>query len=270
MYIYANNDAIAKKGKWGRRLSMIGLLILGLGMLLSLAPSTIQKWIDTGNSLAQIPFVLWVYRVGWVYLSMAVLIFGFILGQVGNSMMRRFLRPNRPDIVIAKALKGFDNRNRLYVWASPIDLAFVGPAGIYAIVGRDHPGEIMIQGYEAKTPFSFRKILFFFGDEGMGRPLVEAEADAEKLQSWLQEQLGTDTDIQVQPLVLFTNDRAQLQVQDPAVPVVHYKQLKSYLRSQAKRKPIAKSVLQQVTEILDAYAASQGARPVQEQETSGK
>ncbi len=263
MRVYVNNDTIVKKGKLGRRLSMIGLLILGFGMLISFAPATIAKWIESGNTLAQNPIVLWIYQGGWLYLSLAALILGFILGQIGNSYMRRFLRPNRPDMVVTKALKGFDDRNRLYVWASPIDLAFVGPAGVYAIVGRDLAGTVEIVDGKVKTPFSFRKILFFFGGEEGGRPVDEAQADAEKLETWLKEQLGPATPVQVRPLVVFTNDRAELKVRDQDAPVIHYKQLKSYLRTQLKNKPITKPVLQDVVQVMDAYAESTGAQLVQ-------
>ncbi len=262
MRIYANNDTIAKKGKLGRRLSMAGLLILGLGMLASFAPGTIAKWIETGNSLAENPFILWTYNGGWLYLSMGALIGGFILGQIGNQYMRRYLRPNRPDIIISKALKGFDDRNRLYVWASPVDLVFVGPAGIYAIVGRDLAGRIEIVDGKVKIPFSLRKILFFFGDEGAGRPLDEAQLDAAKLEEWLKKELGEEAPLSVRPLVVFTNDKATLDVKKTDVPVVHYKQLKSFLRGQLKNKPLSKTTLQQVIEVMDAYAESKGAQPL--------
>ncbi|HEY80073.1 MAG TPA: hypothetical protein EYP25_12425 [Anaerolineae bacterium] len=262
MRVYANNETIVKKGKLGRRLSVAGLLILGLGMLVSYAPVMIQKWIDAGNPLAQNPFILWLYKGGWFYFSIGALIGGFIMGQIGNSYMRRFLRPNRPDMTVAKALKGFDDRNRLYVWASPIDLAFVGPAGVYAIVGRDLAGAIEFVDGKVKTPFSLRKLLLFFGDESGGRPLDEAEMDAEKLEKWLKEQLGADAQIVVKPLVVFTNDKVNLKVSDPDAPVIPYKQLKSYLRSQLKSKPITKPTLQRVVEVMDAYAEGAGAVPI--------
>ncbi len=257
MRVYANNSLIAKKGKFGRRLSMVGLVILGLGMLASFAPGLIEKNKDA--VWAQSAFMQWVYTGGWLYLSLGALILGFVLGQFGNFYMRRFLKPRRPDLVVARALKGFDDRNRLYVWSSPVDLAFAGPAGVYAIVGRDLAGQITIQDGKIHTPFSFKKLLTFFGDESGGRPLDEAKADAEKLANWLKEQLGEDASVTVKPLVIFTSDKADLTVQDADVPVLQYKQLKSFLRSQLKSKPINKKALQQVIEVLDAYAEQSGA-----------
>ena len=257
MRVYANNSLIEKKGKFGRRLSMIGLAILGLGMLASFAPGLIDK--NSDSAWAQSAFIQWVYQGGWLYLSLGALIFGFVLGQFGNYYMRRFLKPRRPDLVVAKALKGFDDRNRLYVWSSPIDLAFVGPAGIYAIVGRDLAGKITIRDGKIHTPFSLKKLLTFFGDESGGRPLDEAKSDAEKLANWLTEQLGEDANVTVNPLVVFTSDNADLNVEEADVPVLQYKQLKSFLRGKLKGKPINKKTLQQVIEAMDAYAEETGA-----------
>lgn len=259
MRIYANNTLITKKGKLGRRLSTAGLIILGLGMLSSFLPGMIKKWIESGNPLAQSPFVIWAYNGGWLYISLGALIFGFILGQVGNFYMRRYLKPRRPDMVIANALKGFDDRNRLYVWSTPIDLAFAGPAGVFAFVVRDLAGQITISDGKIHTPFSFKKLLTFFGGEESGRPLDEAKEQAEKLEEWLEEQLGDDTDISVKPIVIFTNDNAQLNIEDADVPVLQYKQLKSFLRSQLKKKPINKKSLQQAIEVMDNYAKESGA-----------
>ncbi len=262
MRVYANNKLIAKKGVFGRRLSMAGLIILGLGMLASFAPSIIQKWIASQNPLAQTPFVQWVFKGGWVYLSMVALILGFILGQIGNHYMRRYLRPLRPDMIIAKALKAFDDRNRLYVWSSPADLVFAGPAGIFAIATNDTAGKITLHNGKVQTPFSFKKILFFFGAEGTGRPLDEARLGAEKLSEWLTENLGEEASQIVQPLVVFTSDKADLTVEDADMPVLQYKQLKSYLRTQLRSKPINKSTLRQAIAALDAYAENKGAAPI--------
>ena len=259
MRVYANNKMIAKKGVFGRRLSMAGLVILGLGMLASFAPGMIQKANENGSVWAQNPFIIWTMNGGWLYLSLGALIFGFVLGQIGNQYMRRFLRPTRPDMVIARSLKGFDDRNRLYVWSSPIDLAFAGPAGLFAIVTRDVGGKIDLRDGKIHTPFSFKKILSFFGDEGSGRPLDEAKADAEKLSEWLSEQIGGGAEVPVKPLVVFTNEKADLTVENADVPVLQYKQLKSFLRGQLKSKPINKSTLQQVIDAMDTYADDSGA-----------
>jgi len=257
MRIYANKTLITKKGILGRRISMAGLIILGIGMLSSFAPSFIQKWQNSGNALAQNSFVQWVFTGGWIYLSMGALILGFILGQIGNFYMRRFLRPVRPDMIISRALKGFDDRNRLYVWASPVDLVAVGPAGIFTFATRDTGGKITLRNGKVKTPFSLRKILFFFGDESLGRPLDEAKSDAARLTDWLSERV--EGEVEVTPLVVFTNDKAVLTIEDDDVPVLHYKQLKSFLRSQNRTRPINKKLLSQVVDVMDAYATASGA-----------
>ena len=260
MRVYANNKLISKKGILGRRVSMTGLVILGLGMLASFAPTIIQKWQNSGNALAQNSFVQWVYNGGWVYLSMSALIIGFILGQIGNFYMRRFLRPVRPDMIITKALKGFDDRNHLYIWATPIALVLAGPAGLFAIATRNTAGKVIIRDGKVKTPFSLRKIFFFFGDESLGRPEDEAKLDAKKLQEWLQEEIGES--VEVTPLVVFTHEKADLVIENSDVKVLHVKQLKSFLRAQNKNKTLSKSQLLQAIAALDAYAENAGAEIV--------
>ena len=257
MRVYANNKLISKKGILGRRVSMTGLVILGLGMLASFAPSYFQKIQDSGSALAQNSFMQWLFAGGWVYFSMGSLIIGFILGQIGNYYMRRFLRPVRPDMVIARVLKSFDDRNRLYVWSSPIALVAAGPAGIFAFATRDTAGKVTLRDGKVKTPFSWRKVLFFFGDENLGRPLDEATVDAKKLADWLKENI--EAEVEVQPLVVFTSDKADLTVEDTQVPVIHYKQLKSFLRNQNKNRPVNKKAVQQAIAALDTYAENSGA-----------
>jgi len=258
MQIYVNSKRITNRAKIGRRASLAGLLILGLGMLASLAPGYIatrsaEHWLQAS------PLGQWLMGGGWLYISMTALLLGFFLGQIGNANMRRFQKSPRPDEVVARALKGFDDRNHLYAFATPGDLVFAGPAGLYAIVTRDLDGELKVINNRIKQAFHWRRF-FAFGQEAPGLPVADAEVAAQKVSEWLHKQGATTEPPAVQPLVIFTNDKAQLEVQSASQPVMHHKQLKQYLRNELRAARVSKTDLASIVEHLDAEAQRRGAQ----------
>lgn len=257
MKIYSNEKRIASRAKWGRRTSMAGLIILMLGMLASLSPGYLinqpdDQWLKA-SALGD--FLL---RGGWVYVSMSALLFGFILGQIGNSSMRQFQKSPRPDQVVSRALKGFDDRNHLYAWATPGDLVFAGPAGIFVFITRDLAGKLNVIDGKVKQSFSLRRF-FAFGQEAPGLPVAEAQDAADKVSEWLTQAVGGEEPVPVKPIVVFTNDKAELEVESAAAPVIHHKQLKNHLRNELRNNRISRSVLQKAVAQLDEEAARRGA-----------
>ncbi len=260
MRIYINNKQITKKATLGRRLSFAGLLILLLGMAASFSPGMIANWAAQGNSLAKTPLATWLWQGGWLIASMVSLLIGFLLGQIGNHLIRRYQRVPRPDQSVAKALKGFDDRNHLFVWSSPVDLVFAGPAGVYAIVTRDLDGPITVNNDRIKRPFSLRRVLFAFGQEAPGLPVQEANDAAQKLEAWLNEGLNDSEPVTVHPLVVFTHEKAKLDVQSASAAVLHAKGLKQFLRNQLRNsKSLPKATMAAVLDKLKAEAERQGA-----------
>ena len=259
MRTYINEKHIEKRTKLGRRTSMVGLVILMVGMAASFSPGVIAGWAEKGNELASTALAQWLLGGGWIFVSMGALLIGFLLGQIGNANVRSFAAYPRADQVIAKALKGFDDRNHFYAWATPSDLVLAGPAGIFAFVTRGMGGKITIQGGKIKQPFSFRRILFAFGQEPGGLPAEEAIGEANKLGEWLAEQLGSDEPVPVKPLVVFTNEKAELDVQDSTVPIIHYKQLKQYLNKELRGSRLNKTTLTAAIAKLDEEAERRGA-----------
>jgi len=254
MRTYINKRHIARRATLGRRLSFIGLLILLAGMLASFSPGIIANWASAGNELANTGWAQWLWQGGWLIVSMLSLLVGFLLGQIGNHHIRRYQRSPRPDQTIAKALKGFDDRNHLFVWSTPVDLVFVGPAGVYAIVTRDLSGKISIVNDRIKQPFNLRRVLFAFGQESPGLPVQEANDMAKKLEAWLNEDVDEGKLVTVQPLVVFTNEKAELDIQSTSGPVLHVKQLKKYLRNQLRSTGMSKDAMKTVLEHLTREA----------------
>lgn len=259
MRTYINEKHIEKRTKLGRRTSMIGLVVLMIGMAASFSPGVIAGWETSKPDLFNTVWAQWLVGGGWIFVSMGALLIGFLLGQIGNANVRSFAAYPRADQVIAKALKGFDDRNHFYAWATPVELVMAGPAGIFTFVTRGMGGKITIKDGKIKQPFSFRRVLFAFGQEPGGLPGEEALGDANKLSAWLTEQIGSDEPVPVKPLVVFTNEKAELDVQDSTAPIIHYKQLKQYLRNELRGARLDKATLSAAIEKLDAEAERRGA-----------
>ncbi len=259
MRIYTNEKFIEKRTKLGRRTSMVGLVILMVGMAASFSPGLIAGWAESGNELANTALATWLVGGGWLFVSMGALLIGFLLGQIGNANVRNFAASPRADEVIEKTLKGFDDRNHFYAWAEPTDLVLAGPAGIFAFVTRSMGGKLTIQNGKIKQPFSIKRLIFAFGQEPAGLPGEEAQGDANKLGAWLAEQIGNEEPVDVKPIVVFTNENVQLDVQDSDVPIIHYKQLKQFLRNELRGTRLDKTTLSKSIESLDTEAVRRGA-----------
>ncbi|MCO6449293.1 MAG: hypothetical protein J5I90_00765 [Caldilineales bacterium] len=261
MQVYVNEKYIERRAKMGRRTSLVGLGILAVGMLASFSPGIITGWIESGNPLASSPIVQWLYNGGWSIVAMGCLLIGFILGQMGNQNMRRFLRSPRPDEVVAKALKGFDSRNRLYAWSTPGDLVFAGPSGVFTLTTNDAAGVVTVDGDKVRQPFSIRRLLTL-GQNSAGRPVHEAQSAAASLSKWLGDG-AEEGQMEVTPIVVFVNDNVQLDVHNASVPMVHHKQLKQHLRNQLRGSGPSKDVIAAVMERLDTEAQRRGVQPEQ-------
>lgn len=254
MRIYTNEKHIAKRAKLGRRTSMAGLLILMLGMAASFAPGYFANKETSG-------LMTWLVEGGWVFVSMGALLAGFLLGQIGNANVRRYQAFPRADQVISKALKGFDDRNHFYAWATPADLVFAGPAGTFAFATRGQGGQITIEDGKIKQPFSIKRFIFAFGQEPTGMPGADAQSEAHKLAGWLNGQLETGDEVEVKPVVVFINDDVQLDVRSSDVPIIHYKQLKQFLRGELRSNRASKQTMGAIIETLDAEAERRGVEP---------
>ncbi len=191
----------------------------------------------------------------WALLgTIGSLILGFILASIGGYNTRRFGRSPRPDERIAKELKGFDDRYSLYTYLAPAAFVFMGPSGIYTFAVREHGGKIVNTGDKWQHKGSRLNFLLAFSNEGIGNPSADAVEDADKMQKFLAEH-AADVPAEVQPLVLFANPNAQLELKSPAVPVIKPDGLKALLRMRAKDHRLDNPTLQKLESLLVPPAA---------------
>jgi hypothetical protein len=208
MQVSTNEKLIARRRRIGTYASFGGLGVLVVGMISS-------------------------FRVQYIWYSLICLVAGFLLAQYGNYNLRRWGRTPRPDQVIEAALKGFDNRYQFYSWTLPAPLVLLSPQGVYSLVTRDQTGEISVNGSQWHSKFNLGRVLLAFAQEGLGNPTTEALEGAGRLEKWINAEAPAVT-ATIQPAVVFINERAQLQVNDPTVPVMDAASLKKWLRGAGK------------------------------------
>jgi len=209
--VIQNEKYIKTRGQIGRYTFFGGFGILIVGLVISLNTQ----------------------RVDLFPISFACLILGFLLTQSGSYYMRRFDRGDLPHLALAKALKGFDDRYVLVNYGTPAAHVLLTPDTLYALVPKSQAGRIFYQNGRWKNPTGLRRIFTWASEEGIGNPTREAAANVDKLKRHLARQLP-DAEIEIQPIVVFLNPKAELNVSAAPVPVVHAKKFKDFLRTRPK------------------------------------
>jgi hypothetical protein len=230
MQITKNETFIRRRSRLGTYASLGGLAVLIAGFAASFQQN-----------------LLWV--------SLIAIVLGFVLAQFGNYSLRRWGRSPRPDQIIETALKGFDDRYHYYAWTLPFPYVLLSPQGIHIFVVRDQTGQISVNGTQWKSKFSVTRLLMAFAQEGLGNPADEAQDAAGRLTAWIKTKLP-DFSGPVQPVVFFIDPRAQLQINEPTVPVLEPKGLKKWLRGTGKGDFLKNAELRALEEVFDAEAAA--------------
>jgi len=225
MKAITNEKRIARNAKIGTWSSLGGMAVLGVGLYISI-------------KLPQ-----------YLVLSLICLLGGIVLSNVGLYNANRWVKRPRPDEVLSKTLKGFDKRYYLYNYALPVDHLLVGPPGLVIIVARNHDGRISCTNGRWRQKFSLLRALGFLG-EGVGDPARDAARDTAKMQKLLAEKLPELAQIPIEAVVVFTHEKAELNVQDPPLPVLDPKGLKDYLR-RATKETLSGNHIRQLIQFFD-------------------
>ncbi|MDK3161650.1 nuclease-related domain-containing protein [Kamptonema cortianum] len=173
-----------------------------------------------------------------VVLPIVILPLAFIMTMLSVRMTNLWVRQPRPEIVIQEALRGSGNKNVLYHYFHfPARHVLVTPNGVYAMVTRFQDGHFSVSGDRWTTHRGFAgRMLSLFRFDGIGNPSTDAKKAADHVQQMLA---PIAPDVRVQPLVIFVDPRARLDIQDPTVPVLFadpklQPNLKEYIRKKSK------------------------------------
>jgi len=231
MQIITNDKLVRRNRAISRYASIVGLIVLIGGMVISFTRPTL------------------------VIISFAALILGFLLSQVGMYFTNRWGREPRPDQFLNQSLKGLDNKYTIYHYTSPVPHLLVGPAGIWVLLPKHQRGVITYERgrWRQKGGGFLQSYLRMFAQEGIGRPDLEIASQIDSLENYLKKSLPDYDSIPIQAAIVFTSDKADLQIDSnvelPA-PTLSLNKLKELIRKTAKGKPVSMERLQKIQALL--------------------
>jgi hypothetical protein len=265
MKLYRNRVKIHRQESMGRRLSLIGLGVLFIGLLASFIPT----WLPPDQPATSAPALF--LQQNWTWISFAALPLGFIFASFGSYYINRFARRrwpgmktvSRPDEVLERAMKGFDDKYAYFSWSLPANHVLVGPHGILVFALRSDRGKVTVQGDRWREPFGLGRFFTVFAREGVGNPALELEEQITKLRA-LVDQTPTPPNenaasVPIEPVALFLNPEMKITLENPSMAVLRPDQLKEYVRRHAKEVKVSPVLMRAITEHLAANSTYQDA-----------
>ena len=233
MKIIKNDKLIKRNGRIGQWAMTAALVVLGSGLYLTFTNSGRQD-IQTFN-LILVAFVV-----------------GFILMQIGLFFIHRFGGMPRVDEKLDASLKGLPGDYTVYHFMTPVSHLLVGPAGVWALLPYRQRGEITYtrNRWRVQNGGFLQAYMSIFGQEGIGRPDLDAEAEIKAVTKLLSQNLGENEIPAVQAALVFINDAMELRVEEAPLPALKLKQIKDFLRQKAKQKPMSSTQLAAVKAAL--------------------
>jgi hypothetical protein len=228
MEIITNERLVRRNARVGQITSLVGLLVLAGGMYISFTQPQLFG------------------------LSLAALLVGFALSQIGIYFGNRWSRRPRPDETLSQALKGLDDRYHLYHYETPASHLLVGPAGVWVFLPRHQKGTITYD--EEKGRWRQRGgnlYLKIFAQEGLGRPDLEIGGEMSAAHNYLSRLLPDDEVPEVHAALVFTNESTNVEADSAPSPTLPVKKLKDFIRKEAKNKPISMAVVKEIQKEIE-------------------
>jgi len=223
------NEKLIKRNKMiGNITSVGGIAILAAGLILNFNPTPLRTMISFG-----------------------ALIIGFIVAQISTHYVNRFARSPRFDEVIADNLSKLNNDYTFFAYSGPVPMILIGPSGIWVPVPVSASGEISYDNKWRQKGGSF--LLKFFGQENIGKPDIEAEANERRVNELLAQKLDEQEIPPVRSILVSLHPKTIIEnVENAPVAIVHANALRRHIRKVDRKmeEEISKETLQKIKSIF--------------------
>ena len=228
MKIIKNEKLIARNSKIGQFTSLGALAVLGVGMYISFSKPEL------------------------FYYSIAALIVGFMMTQVGMYFTNRWGRTPRPDEQLDASLKGLPGDTTIYHYVTPVSHLLVSPAGIWILTPLHQRGKVKYEKNRWKLSGGgfMQAYMTFFGQEGIGRPDLELDNQIEALKKYFAKKMEGDEVPEIKGILVFTSDQVEIDDTDAPISALLIKKLKDFMRQKSKEQSLGSLMLQKITDAL--------------------
>jgi hypothetical protein len=229
MRIVKNEKLIQRNGKIGNWTSLGALAVLGGGMYISFTRPDLFTY------------------------SLICLVIGFTMTQVGMYMGNRWGRSPRRDEKLDASLKGLHSDFTIYHYSTPASHLLIGPAGVWTILPYQQGGVVYFDKnrWRIRGGGFMQTYMRIFGQEGLGRPDLEAQSEVAAVKKFLEKKMAGNTVPEIKPLLVFTHDQIELEPGESPIPAVKLKQLKSFLRDASRERKLSSLQIQELTQALE-------------------
>jgi hypothetical protein len=164
----------------------------------------------------------------------------------------RWGRSPRPDEKLDAGLKGLPGDFVMYHWTTSVAHLLVGPAGVWVLMPYHQRGQIAYRKNRWKMSGGgfLQNYMRLFGQEGLGRPDLEAESEINSLRKSLAKELAEEEIPEIKAALVFTSEGIEIDAEDAPIPTISLKKLKEFMRNKAKEKPISGTTLEKVKSVL--------------------
>ncbi|HMU93067.1 MAG TPA: hypothetical protein PKE43_08665 [Anaerolineales bacterium] len=230
MKIIKNEKLIERNGKIGQWMSLASLIVLGLGLYISF---TVPEY--------------------FMY-SIVCLVIGFTMTQISIYMGNRWGRSPRADEKFDAGLKGLHSDFVIYHFSSPVSHLLIGPSGAWVLHPLHQRGKISYQKNRWKLSNGgfLQAYMSVFGQEGLGRPEIDAENEVQALRKFLAKKMDESTIPEIKPILVFTNDEIEVDAGDSPIAAMRLKQLKEFMRQGGKNRSLSNEQIKALSDALES------------------
>jgi hypothetical protein len=228
MKVITNERLVKRNARIGQVATFSGLLVLVGGMVISFRNPNFAS-------------------IAWL-----ALLLGFALSQVGLYFGNRWGRHPRPDELLDQGLKGLSEQYSIYHYVTPVAHLLVGPSGLWVIMPFYQAGKIVFEKnrYKQKGGGFMQRYLRIFGQEGLGRPELEASAEVAAIDKFIKKNIPDGEIKEPNVALVFVNEKAELEVEDAPLLTLPLKELKNTIRKSGKEKPLTPDLIKQINELF--------------------